>query len=85
MLGHRIYKANLKAKKRFKKWYPNYNTNDPSWRNCPEERLFGALRKTNVACSCQMCKNPRHCICTKLKERPTVQERRAPNVESYLE
>lgn len=85
MLGHRIKKANLKSKKRFKKWYPDYDTNDPAWRNCPEERLFGSLRKTNVTCSCEMCRNPRRCSFTKIKERPTVQERRAPTVESYLE
>jgi len=83
MLGHRIRQANLKAKKRFKKWYPDYDANNPAWRNCPEDALFGSLRKTNVMCSCQMCRNPRHSTFTKKKERPTIQERKAPNIEDF--
>ena len=76
MLGHRMIVANQKAKKRFKKWYPDW---DPQF----YERHFGSLRKTNVMCSCHMCRNPRHSNFTKKSERPTIQERRAPNVEDY--
>lgn len=83
MLGHRICKANLKAKQRFKIWYPDYDRNDPAWRNCPKEFLFGSLRKTNVKCSCQMCRNPRHSTFTPKHSRPTIQERRAPTVKDF--
>lgn len=83
MLGHRIRQADLKAKKRFKKWYPDYNANDPAWRNHTEEELLGALRKTNVSCSCHMCRNPRHSHFCSGKEKPTVQERRAPKIEDF--
>jgi len=85
MLGHRIRKANLKAKKRFKKWYPDFDENDPVWRLCSKDALMGSLRKTNVICSCQMCRNPRHSTFTKKSERPTVQERRASTIEEFFE
>ena len=83
MLGHRIRQANLKAKKRFKKWYPDYDPNKPSWQRCSKGNLFGSLRKTNVMCSCQMCRNPRHSTFSKKKERATIQERRAPNIKDF--
>ncbi len=83
MLGHRIRKANLKAKQRFKKWYPDYDANDPIWRNCPEDALFGSLRKNNVICSCQMCRNPRHSIFYNEEKKKTIQERKAPNIEDF--
>jgi hypothetical protein len=76
MLGHKIHIANLKAIKRFKKWYPD-------WRPEFHERRLGILRKTNVVCSCHMCRNPRHSNFTPKSERPTVQERRAPDVDDF--
>lgn len=82
VLGHRIEKANLKAKKRFKKWYPDYNENDPTWAHTKEE-MFGMLRKTNVHCSCHACRNPRHSYHYNDKEKLTAQERRAPNIEDF--
>lgn len=85
MLGHRIRKANLKAKQRFKKWYPDFDENDPAWSLCSKDALMGSLRKTNVMCSGECCKNPRRSTFTKKSERPTVQERRAPTIEEFLE
>lgn len=84
MLGHRILRANVIAKRRFKHWYSDFDEKDPSWLRS-KQHLMGALRKTNTTCSCEMCRNPRRCSFTKVKERPTAQERRAPTVESYLE
>ena len=72
MLGHRIHKANLIAKKRYNRRF---------W-NVPEP---GYLRKNNTVCSCNMCCNPRHSSLTPKKERPTIQERRARTIKSYEE
>ncbi len=85
MLGYRIKKAKLKAKKRFKIWYPDYDATDPAWKNCPEDALLGTLRKNSTVCSGECCRNPRRCTFTKVKERPTVQERRAPTIESFAD
>ena len=70
MIGNRLRKANLIAKKRFKRKF---------W-NVPEP---GCLRKNNTVCSCEMCRNPRRCSFTPKKERPTIQERRAPTIKSF--
>lgn len=76
ILGHRIKQANLKAKKRFKKWYPE-------WDSQFYKRHFGLLRKTNVRCSCQMCRNPRHSTFYNEENKKTIQERKAPTVEEF--
>jgi len=74
----RLRKANLLAKKRFRLQYFDLDMNQ-------EDARFGALRKTNTACSCQMCRNPRHSIFYNKKNKLTVQERRAPQVEDNWE
>jgi len=76
MLGARLHKANTIAKRRFKKWYPDWDAHF-------YEKHFGMLRKTNVMCSCHMCRNPRHSNFTKKSERPTIQERKAATVEEF--
>jgi len=71
MIGHRMRKANLIAKKRFKR---------DCW-NAPEP---GSLRKNNTVCSCQDCRNERRSVLTKGSEKSTAQERRYQTVESFL-
>ena len=68
--GIRLRKANLIAKKRYKRGI---------W-NVPE---FGCLRKNNTVCSCQGCRNERTSILTPKHKRPTVQERRSPNINDF--
>ena len=70
MIGKRLRKANLIAKKRFKRKF--WNVNEP-----------GYLRKNNTVCSCEMCKNERRSIFSKKTERSTPQERRAPNINDF--
>jgi len=70
----RLRKANLLAKKRFKRWYSDLNVNQ-------EDARFGKLRKTNTVCSCQMCRNPRHSVFYSEQEKLTRQERRAPQIQ----
>ena len=72
MIGIRLKKANLIARKRYKR---------KIW-NVPEP---GCLRKNNTVCSCEMCCNPRHCSFTPKKERPTIQERRSPDIEDFAQ
>ena len=76
MTGKRIHTANLKALKRYRKWYPDDNLMDL--------KRFGMLRKTNVMCSCQMCRNPRHSNFYNSVEKLTLQERKAPTVQEWL-
>lgn len=70
MIGNRLKKANLIAKKRSRREF---------WHS-PEP---GSLRKNNTVCSCEMCCNPRHCGWSSGKEKLTVQERRSPTVEDF--
>ena len=72
MTGDRINIANLKAKARYRKWYPEHTG--------IESARFGSLRKTNVMCSCQMCCNPRHSNFYNEVEKLTIQERKAPEI-----
>jgi len=82
MRGLRLKQANQIAARRFKIWYPDFDTNKKHWID-REDVLFGSLRKTNKKCSCEMCRNPRRCTFTKVKERQTVQERRAATVADF--
>jgi len=66
MIGSRLRKANLIAKRRFRR---------KIW-NVPEP---GCLRKNNTTCSCEMCCNPRRSKWTPKTKKPTIQERRAKN------
>jgi len=75
MLGNRIYKANLKAKKRYCNWYPDDNIYHP--------KRFGSLRKTNVMCSCDMCGNLRRSRWASKKEKLTMQERKAAQIDEW--
>lgn len=70
MLGKRLKKAILIAKKRFKNWYPDMDIKN-------EPNRLGSLRKTNVICSCQMCRNPRHSTFYNQKNKMTIQEQKA--------
>ena len=70
MIGKRLKKANLIAKRRF---------NRGIWGTCEE----GSLRKNNTVCSCPWCCNPRNSILTKGKERLTIQERKAPTIKDF--
>jgi len=72
MIGIRLKRANLIAKKRY---------NRKIW-SVPE---LGSLRKNNTVCSCEMCGNSRRCSYTPKNERPTVQERKAATIESFEE
>jgi len=74
----RLRKANLLAKKRFKRWYSDLDINE-------EYARLGILRKTNTVCSCQMCRNPRHSVFYSEKEKLTRQERRAPQIQEIWE
>ena len=68
MTGARIHTANLKAKQRLA-------------RGIWGKTDIGHLRKNNTVCSCQMCRNPRNSILTPGKEKRTVQERKAPEIQ----
>ena len=81
--GKRLDKANLKAKQRFKTLLPDYDENDPAWGRIPIGKAIGQFRKHNGACSCEMCRNPRHCSWTSKKNKQTIQERRAPKIKDW--
>lgn len=70
MIGHRLRKANLIAKKRFKRKI--WNVID-----------IGVLRKNNTSCPCSDCRNERRSVLTPRHRRPTVQERRAANIDDF--
>jgi len=63
MIGHRLRKANLIAKKRYKRGV---------WGSCE----VGSLRKNNTVCSCEMCCNPRRCGWSSGTDKLSIQERR---------
>lgn len=79
----RLRKAKLLAKKRFKNRYPDYNPNKAIYRQFSKAMRLGMLRKTNVACSCHMCRNPRHSYFYNKEEKLTVQERKAPKAQDW--
>ncbi len=72
MIGKKLRKANLIAKRRFRRGF---------WK-VPEP---GCLRKNNTVCSCQMCRNERRSILTPKKYKTTAQERRAPDIKDFEE
>jgi hypothetical protein len=85
MLGKRLEKANLVAEKRFKKrlnwgWFNGNFSNKLDF-----DKIKGSLRKTGTECSCEMCRNERRCSWTKKSEKPTIQERKAPDVDDFWE
>ena len=85
MLGKRLEQANLIAKKRLKRqlnqgWFDSIFPIKYDF-----DKIFGSLRKTGTPCSCEMCRNERHSSWTKKSERPTIQERRAPDVDDFLD
>lgn len=76
MLGVRLKKANIIARRRYKRFLAwGQLTNYDKYKH-----KFGPYRKTNVSCSCSDCGNPRRSWATNNVEKLTKQERRAPNV-----
>ena len=81
MIGDRIKIAKRISKKRFQKWYPDYDPRKPMWKNFDKDAELGILRKTNVRCSKDCCCNPRHSKFYNEVEKLTIQERKAPTID----
>ena len=70
MIGERLHKANLLARKRY-------------LRGIWGKTSVGRLRKNNTVCSCQMCRNIRRTSWASGKDKLTIQERRAAQIDEW--